>query len=167
MQPSMLLVLVAFQPGAEPQPGLRLADAGRTDYVILVHRDAAPPERPAAEELARFLRQVTGATFPVKEVTGPPKDPGPAILVGPGAAGGIIPAREVAGLGKEGYVLRTRGAALAIVGGRPRGTLYGAYSFLEDSLGCRWFTPEVSRIPKTARVVLRPLNRTVVPRLEY
>jgi hypothetical protein len=38
---------------------------------------------------------------------------------------------------------------------------------LEDSLDCRWFTPQVSHVPKTARVVLRPLDRTFVPRLEY
>jgi hypothetical protein len=166
MMPSVLL-LAAVQLGPEAEAGLRLADAGRTSYVILVQRDAAPPERHAAEELARFLKQITGATFPVKEVAGPPRDPGPAILVGPGAAGGIIPRKEIAALGREGYILRTQGAVLAIAGGRPRGTLYGAYSLLEDSLGCRWFTPQVSRIPKRARVVLRPLNRTFVPRLEY
>ena len=41
------------------------------------------------------------------------------------------------------------------------------YSFLEDELGCRWFTPEVRRIPRRGRVEICVLDRTFVPKLEY
>jgi hypothetical protein len=64
-------------------------------------------------------------------------------------------------------VLRSRGPTLVIVCGRPCGTLYGVYSFLEDLLGCRWFTPCVARVPKRERLTLGPLDRTFLPRLEY
>jgi beta-glucanase (GH16 family) len=90
-----------------------------------------------------------------------------AIYVGPEAAAHIIAPNELARLGKEGYILRTADRSLAIAGGRPRGTLYGVYSFLEDHLGCRWFTPDLSRIPSRERVVIAPIDRMFVPRLEY
>jgi len=167
MIPSLLIALVAAQATPQASAGLQLTEAGRTPFAIVVHRRATPAERHAALELASFLQQISGAALPVREVTEPPKNAEHAILVGPDAAGGIISPAEIARLGQEGYVLRARASTLAIAGGRPRGTLYGVYSFLEDSLGCRWFTPTVSRIPKKDRVTIPALDRTFTPRLEY
>ena len=70
-------------------------------------------------------------------------------------------------LGDEGYAIRTVGPHLVIAGGKERGNLYGVYGLLEDHLGCRWFSAEVSRIPKKRRVVLGPLDETKIPVLEY
>jgi hypothetical protein len=162
-----LLLLLTLPAATERTANLLLADAGRTTYTIRVHRDAAAPERHAAEELARFLRQISGATFPVQTVEGPSPDSGPSLRVGPGAAQGFITPAEIARLGPEGYILRGKGTSLAIAGGQPRGTLYGVYSFLEDYLDCRWFTPRVARIPKKERLEVRSPDRTFVPRLEY
>jgi hypothetical protein len=166
MLPVLLSVLAL--PAALEQPApLSLADGGRTSYRIVVHRGATVPERHAAEELARFLHEVSGAFFPFEEIADVNAAPATSIRVGPGAAAGLISPEELAHLGAEGYVVRTRGSTLAIAGGRPRGTLYGVYSFLEDALGCHWFTPRVARIPKHQRLELRPLERTFLPRLEY
>ena len=65
----------------------------------------------------------------------------------------------LASLGNEGYVIRTVGDDLVIAGGQLRGNMYGVYGFLEDHLGCRWFAPGVSRIPKSAAVGHRPDRR--------
>jgi hypothetical protein len=49
---------------------------------------------------------------------------------------------------------------------KPRGTLYGVYTLLEERLGVRWFTPELSTCPApTASSWLR--WRDAHPRLEY
>ena len=72
-----------------------------------------------------------------------------------------------ADLGPEGDVLRTMGDRLIIAGGRPRGTLYGVYGLLEDYLGCRWFTPDTSLIPKMETITLGPLFASAVPAFEY
>ncbi|MBI4604777.1 MAG: DUF4838 domain-containing protein [Planctomycetes bacterium] len=144
-----------------------LAASGKALGEIVVAKDATEPERHAAEELRRALKEVTGADFPLRSGDAAPAGDGPAILVGPGACAGVVSAEEIAGLGQEGYVLRTKGAQLAIAGGRPRGTLYGVYSLLEDEVGCRWLTPDVSRIPKRDPLEVRPLDRQHVPRLEH
>ena len=36
---------------------------------------------------------------------------------------------------------------IAIAGGRPRGTLYGVYTFLEDYLGVRFLTHDHTHVP--------------------
>lgn len=170
LRPALLLVLCAIlRPAAvalEPPEILVLAEGGSTAYPVVVAPAATAPERHAAEELARFLAEITGAPFVVRTDETPPEAGSRAILVGPTAAAGVFSRDEIGELGREGYRIRTRGATLAIAGGRPRGTLYGVYSFLEDVLGCRWFTPEVSRIPKAERVAIRPLDRKFVPPLE-
>jgi Domain of unknown function (DUF4838)/Glycosyl hydrolase family 67 N-terminus len=162
-----IIVLVATQSIAEQAVTLHLADAGRTAYTIVLHRNATPPERHAAQELARFLGEISGATFPVREMDAVPTNLDSTIRIGVDAVSGIVSPMEISRLGQEGYILRSKGPVLAIVGGRPRGTLYAVYSFLEDKLGCRWFTPRVSRIPKKTAIEIGPLDRTFAPPLEY
>ncbi|PQP88492.1 hypothetical protein CPT76_09085 [Paenibacillus sp. AR247] len=70
-------------------------------------------------------------------------------------------------LGSDGFVIRTAGSRLVIAGGALRGTLYGVYTFLEDYLGCRWFSSKVSRIPKRSRISLGDIDIEQVPVLEY
>ena len=59
------LAFVAHGAWAAPATRLRLAHEGTTPYRIAVPPDATEPERHAAAELASFLKQSTGAEFPV------------------------------------------------------------------------------------------------------
>ncbi len=59
------------------------------------------------------------------------------------------------------------GKHLVIAGGGLRGNLYGVYGLLEDHLGCRWFTPTLSRIPQMDPLVIEPIDETKIPVLEY
>ncbi|MEN8149787.1 MAG: DUF4838 domain-containing protein [Planctomycetota bacterium] len=90
------------------------------------------PTRHAAEELRHWLREATGV-------------PGPAsgeILVGWGdEAKAAAP-----DLGPDAFVWKGDGDRL-VIGGPGKGTLYGVYAFLEEHLGIRRFTPEVSLVP--------------------
>jgi Domain of unknown function (DUF4838)/Glycosyl hydrolase family 67 N-terminus len=142
-----------------------IADQGKSDYAIRLCAGSTPAERHAAEELQRFLKEIAGAELPIREAGALPEH---AILVGRDAeAERLVPGVDWAKLGDEGLVVRTAGPHLLLAGGRPRGTLYAVYSFLEDELGCRWFAPDCSRIPKQRRLVVHDLHRTFVPPLEY
>ena len=114
-----------------------LANNGKSDYAIRLCAEPTPAERHAAKELQRFFKEITGAELPVREAGALPEH---AILVGRDAeAERLVPGVDWAKLGDEGLVVRTAGPHLLLAGGRPRGTLYAVYSFLEDELGCRWF----------------------------
>ncbi len=145
---------------------LTLVSNGSSDYVIVVPQDATPAEQHAAEELQTFLAQMSGATLAVvREESTPPRhriflgvcDSSRALL-------GDLLDRP---LGSEEFLLATKGQDLFIAGGRPRGTLYGVYALLEDELGCRWYTREVSRIPQRATLTLPRLRRREAPAFEY
>jgi hypothetical protein len=152
--------------GKTAQGSLLIAEDGAPRMTIVVSATAAPSTRYAAEELQRFLKQMTDAEFSLVTDEVPPA---PAeILVGESRRlQDMNVLVDYKALGKEGYVIRTRGPNILITGGEPRGTLYGVYGFLEDHLGCRWFTPEVSVIPKARVLAVFPIDEERIPLLEY
>ncbi len=154
--------------GDEPAPagGLLIAADGRSEFRIVVADGASAGTRRGAHELQRFLAEITGATLPIvsdTQAVGPHE-----IIVGNNAhvaQSGLSIAADR--LGPEGYVLKSNDKHLVIAGGEPRGSMYGVYGLLQEHLGCRWFTPTVSRIPKQARLELPALDETRGPALEY
>ncbi|NLE59225.1 MAG: DUF4838 domain-containing protein [Planctomycetes bacterium] len=141
-----------------------VATNGRPQAVIVVAEDAAPAEKHAGQELALFLKQTTGADFEVKSSAA---DDRSRLLVGPAAARLTDPRFTTDGLGAEGLIIRTTGKDLILAGGRPRGTLYAVYTFLEDHVGCRWWAPGASSIPKKPTLVFDNLDVKYIPPLEY
>lgn len=157
--PVLLLVSVALAdaPPRAVEGGLTIVVDGKSDYRIVLPPDATPAERRAADDLAEYLHRMTGARLPVATAEAG-RAPERAIVLGPDPSMGD--------LGPEGFTLRTVGQRLVIAGGRPRGTLYGVQAFLE-SLGVRWFTPKVTRVPTRPTIIVPPANRTETPAFEY
>ena len=144
---------------------LTLVKQGKSTYSICVSETASPSEMHGAEELQKFLQEMSGARLPI--VTEAEKPEGDLVLVGNGnliqKLGFRIPFER---LGSEGFVLRTEGNHVVIVGGRQRGTMYGVYTFLEK-LGCRWFTRDLGVIPKKPTLTLEPFDEMHKPAFEY
>lgn len=144
-----------------------LALDGRTTYVIAVAGDAIPAETRAAHELAEYLSQITGAKFAIHPEADVPATT-PQILVGAGArVKKLLPGQDWAGLGMDGIVLKTVGSKLILAGGRPRGTLYAVYQFLEEQAGVRWWTPAETSVPRTPTLLMPALDVTYVPPFRY
>ena len=161
-----LLAGIFCGPLAETARGLVIAEKGHSDYTIVIASDALPSEKHGAEELQMFLEQISGARLPIATDRDPVN--GPMILVGQSEKLDTLGLRiDFASLGKEGFVIRTAPPHFVLAGGRPRGSLYAVYTFLEDHLGCRWFTQTVSRIPKRERIDLGPISDRQVPVFEW
>ena len=58
----------ALKPKGNPGELVTLAVDGKTDYVIVTPDNATTQERKAALELAHWLKQITGATFPIRGI---------------------------------------------------------------------------------------------------
>jgi Domain of unknown function (DUF4838)/Glycosyl hydrolase family 67 N-terminus len=162
----LTLTLALASAAQAAEAGLTIAERGRSEYVIVVADDASPSAKHGAAELRTFLKRMTGADLPIVSDGGPVH--AHEILVGDSAHLRQLSTKiDYRALGKEGYVLRTVGPHLVVSGGALRGTMYGVYGLLEDHLGCHWFTPQVSHIPRYDRLVIGPLDETRVPALEY
>jgi len=143
---------------------ITISKDGQAQAVIVLAPDASEPEQYAAKELAQFLGQITGGEF---QVINQEKEQASCIFVGPAAAKWADEKFSTDGLGAEGIVLKTVDDDLILAGGRPRGTLYAVYTFLEDQLGCRWWSSTESTIPKKPTVSVETLDVRYVPPLEY
>jgi len=145
---------------------LLLAEKGKSAYRIVVADEASPSTKYGAEQLQAFLEQIGGARLPIVSDRQPIGER--EIILGENSRlNKLAPDIELASLGPEGYLIRTAGKHLLIVGGNLRGNLYGVFGLLEDHLGCRWFAPGVSRIPRQDRLTLGQLDERRVPVLEY
>jgi hypothetical protein len=148
-----------------PAMALTLAQDGKASATVVVAADATAAEQTAATEIATYLQKITGADFRVR-----PEDRAPAngsrIFVGPTAfakAQGL----DTDKLGAEQWIVRTLGNDLVVAGGRPRGTIYGAYHFLEDVLGVHWWNPFEESVPQRKTLQVGNLNLQGKPVIQY
>lgn len=156
-----LVVGTSWCQGQEPAV-LSLARDGATEYAIVAGAVPIPAEQTAARELAEYLQKVTGAEFKVVAESAAEPKPAKAIYLGwtAFAAGQGI---DCANLGQEESVIRTVGSDLVITGGRPRGTLYGVYDFLQKDLGVHWLDRDTEVVPKRAALALAAMDRRTKP----
>ncbi len=143
-----------------------IAEKSVPQCTIVIPENAIPSVKYSAEELQRFIKEISGAELPI--VTDSIPIQGKEIILGKNRRLEEIGfSVDWNSLGEEGYILKVTPDRIIVAGGEPRGTLYGVYALLEDHLGCRWFTPTVSRIPKMETIALPLLEEIFIPPLEY
>lgn len=118
---------------------------GKTNYRISVDPQASESEQWAAKELQHWLKEISKADFVIQNFD--PMYRGAQIVIGYNetmAKQANLAAPEET---DETYRYCNIGENIYIAGGKQRGTMYGVLSFLENELGCRWYTPSFSSIP--------------------
>ena len=144
-----------------------LAEHGQTDYQIVLPAQTDVSTKAVAQDFAQILEEITAARFPI--VTDDELPAAKEIILGD--SNSRLPALGLAEMTKEfvpgEYEIRTVGEHLVIAGGPPRGTINGMYGFLQDHLGCRWFTPGVSRIPEQSTVRLGNIRDRQRPAFQW
>jgi hypothetical protein len=154
----LLLSIVLVAGMADASESVDLHDMQGWD--IVVAHDASPSERYAAEEFRDHFGRATGIRLPL---TGSARGAAGHVLVGPGAAG-----MDPGDFGPEDLCIKVGKGCIAIAGGRPRGTLYGVYAFLEDYLRVRFLTADHTHVPRLAGpAVVGPFERTYRPPLSF
>jgi len=130
-------------------------------WKIVVPVQAIPSETYGAEELQTFFEQATGMRLPITTDPGVPQ----CVYVGPSRAmAASALGFDTTAFGPEELRVVVGKSSIAIAGGRPRGTLYGVYTFLEDCLGVRFLTPDTTHVPRMAQdAVLRPMDKRFNP----
>lgn len=118
----------------------------KSKYRIALASNASESEQWAATELQHWLSEISGAYFPIETLD--KRFRGPQIIIG---YNDTIKARTNAREPErmdESFRYYNSGPDILIYGGKQRGSMYGVMSFLENELGCRFYTPLVSVIPQ-------------------
>lgn len=119
-----------------------LALSVMAEWLIIISPDAIPSERYAAEEFQRLFNEVVGTKLDIVESSEFRKN---AIYIGQNKA---LPDLKASEMDDEELCIVITQDYMGIIGGRPRGTLYGVYQFFEDGAGVRFLTRDHTHIPK-------------------
>ena len=135
-------------------------------WQIVVAPDAIDSEIYAADEFRNHLVRAGGPKLPIAKTT---RRRFGHVFIGPGAAMRRSQVGfDVDRFGPEDLRIVIRDGNIAIAGGRPRGTLYGVYTFLEDYLGVRFLTVDHTHVPPLGDDhPIGPVDRTYRPPLEW
>ncbi len=149
------------EPKGQVEQTVTLATNGKTSYQIVIAEKYDLKTKKAAEDLSLYLNKITGATF--KVMTDHTKTSDYELCVGDTNR---LKNTTVAELGTDGYEVRQIDQTLFFFGGNRRGIFNAVYSFLEEDLGCRWYSAGFEVIPKQSTLSLSPVNRISIPKLK-
>ncbi|MBR4882141.1 MAG: DUF4838 domain-containing protein, partial [Clostridia bacterium] len=154
--------------GDSPVKSIKIGDVDITNYRI-IHHDFGKGysgygmnEIYAAQQLQKYLKMATGVELTLDTDSSDAAEY--EILVGNTNRTN----EDTADYGIEEYIIKTEGKNLVITGGEQRGTIYGVYSFLEDYIGCRFFSEDCEVVYKADEIIIpSDINQRYKPTLEY
>jgi hypothetical protein len=125
----VFLFLTVAASGAQ-RNALPLVEDGQSRAVIVVPDDASPGILETAQDLSEIIGRMSGARLPVvSEANGKP-------------ALKLAVQDQDRSLPPLAYHVLREDSVLYISGGSDQGVINGVYAFLEQELGCRWYTPD-------------------------
>ena len=129
---------------------------------IVVLEAASPVENHAAAELNKYLYQMSRIHLPVETVSGLEQT---NIYIGSAAPTIELNFSEEV-LGFDGYVVKTVGTDIALVGIKPYSCPYAVYHLLTRHLGCGFFE-DGDQVPSQPSVTVGWLNDVCKPKFEW
>ena len=160
-----IVVFVLLSLAAFPQ----LASAGdalsEESILVVVPKDAGRAVATAAGELCAYLPRTCGRPAAVVAEDAVPAGRCAVYLDGTSfaAAHGF----DFSRFADEEWMFAEVDGSLVIGGGGRRGTLYGAYHFLEDAMGVHWFSPCDDFVPAGRYVLQKGLKARGRPAMRY
>ncbi len=160
-----LLYIFAAIPLFGQQNNISAVRDGIPEYEIVLCEKAIPAETKAAEELRKYLKKSTGVLLNI--ATSEKSRPGGRkIYIGPGNhVKSLFKNIDWNSMEPDRVILKNDNGDLILAGGRPRGTLYAVYTFLENVVGCRWWTSSEEFIPKLDNILISGLDLDYTPKL--
>jgi len=128
---------------------IKIVNAGKSNYEIVVNTMASKEEQFAAKELQNYLKKITSVELEIVTNTSKSKK---QIFV------------KVAALESAEIVIKVEENNLVISGGSGTALKNAVYEFLEVYLNCKWYAPNVEEIPTLKTIVLKKdLNYSYTP----
>lgn len=160
------LVLLVFFGTSCSDKSINLVENGESDYEIVIHGDATKAVHESAEVLNSYIEKISSTRLDIVDESSQTLKK--KIYVGN---------NNDESLGEHQIKITTSKDNLIISGGSDTAIKNAVYVFLENYLGCKWYSPTVAKIPESKTISI-PLSinysftpeittRTVHSRLFY
>ena len=159
---AIILLIFLSITGITSAKDIAIVEKGKTEYCIIIPLKASAEEKQAAGILKDYIKKISRADLPI--YTDDHAEVNEEILIGgTNRNKGKSALIQVPSLKYDGYWIKTFNSKLLIYGENGNGVLNGVYSFLEDYLNCRKFSPEVEKVPKQQSIRLKEIDDLQVP----
>lgn len=152
--------------GSVDGDGLQLSDQQQTNYKIYVSKNRSITESLAIEELAKYLKNITGASFPTTHMLQEH-----IIVVGRIADMSILQkhldVEKLRNSDANSFQIKTHEKMILIGGNSENAILYAVYYFLERYAGVKWFSANFTHLPKFSKLKIAPIDDIQIPRFNY
>ena len=150
----------------EVEDGYLVKD-GASAYAIVISSDASAAEKEAVTELQTLFKEATGVDLRcIVDSNATYSDSAKYISIGnTDLLSSVGLDMDTTYLGAQGYVIRTQGQSIFIVG-QPQGTVYGVYELLHRTLNFEQYTKTVYTLDETTELALPSLKVEDIPDIE-
>lgn len=138
---------------------------GKSDYEIVIPENANDGEKNGSKELQTFFLEATGIKLPIVSDSGKTAG-GKYFSIGNTS---FVPAavkNSVSGLKSCGYVIKTVGDTIYLLGPSGNGTLYSVYGYLARDFGFEYYFTDVYSLNKSGDLGLTDFNVKVEPDID-
>ena len=142
---------------------ISLASQGTARACIVLPSKPTAVERTAAQELKTHLEGVTGAEFAICSEDNPLPKKTKLFVGATRAAAQLLPEPRAENQPADAIRIKTTGHHIVLTGHPRRGALYAVFTFLEDVVGVRWWTPTEQHLPAQPDLTIPPLNSDYAP----
>ncbi len=149
-----------------PIKSLNIAGNNIGLYTVVYPENATDAGKYAADEFVSYIHASTG--IHLKCATDNDSEAKYKIHIGKTSSLPKKIVQKLTRMGEEGYYILCLDGNLYITGNGERGTLYGVYSFLEEYVGVRYYTPDCERILKADKIdIPGDLDTHFVPTFDF
>lgn len=141
---------------------LELVKNRKSEYRIIIGSSASRWDSLGAKTLQDYIHQISGTEISITTDSSP--DHKYEICVGKNNRSLKLSSSKIK---EDGFVIRTEGSKLYLIGGERKGTLNAVYTFLENYLGCRMYSTGVKVIPSNASIILPQIDVLENPAFSY
>ncbi len=143
-----------------------LVDQDQSNYTIVIPKSATKHEKRAAAILQEYIQKMTNQSLPI--VIDDQKIMQREISIGQtNRIEKYITQEEQQKLHPDGFIQRTKGKKLFLVGGSDKGIVYSVTDLLEKQFGCIKFSGEEEFIPRKRQLVINPINNIDNPATDF
>jgi hypothetical protein len=138
------------------QNNITIFKNNQTDYEIITPENADSTVVKAALEFQSTLEKMSGVKIQIANEKSADSNRKKVFI---GGKNGDAPS-------PHSVMIKNEGENIIITGSSPKSVLYAVYEFLEKYAGCKWYSPEVEKIPATKTVSIQiPVNYIYTPEI--
>ena len=134
-----------------------------SDFTIVVSANADSLTQFAASEIQNYIYKVSGSKLAIENSIQEGKK---QLIIGKDLLTDSVFLSRICSLKEDGLIINTTEDNIFLCGNTAKADMYAAYTFIEEFIGCRMFSPTEYYIPKTANIDISKVNKTYEPAFE-